>query len=173
MALKYQTSMAYDTGSTNLIVFHDEVQLLASHPIFPLQATAVQTSMGLTHRWQLRLQFRVLADNNQRVLRNWHDELATIIVRTSPSAIRLSSKSLNSQFFVCERPSDRRLFVARHKTPLNKMMYAVIRIVDSQSGRQLTDGRLGTFTWVLSQQHAAIRQRKFPGARMCRQKLVG
>jgi len=122
MGLIYRTEMAYDTGSTNLIIFQDELQVLTPFSIFPLQATAVHTSAGLTYCWQLRLQLRVLADNNQRVLRNWHDEIATAMVRQSPGSIRLSSKSLNGQFFVCERPSDLRLFVARHKTPLNKIM---------------------------------------------------
>jgi hypothetical protein len=117
----YRSKMAYDTGSTNLTIFVDELNLL-QFPLFPLPTTVVQTAGRIINTWQLALELRVITDDHQLVLRDWHNQMAVITVRSSPAATRLSSKSLNGQFFVCERPSDRRLFVARHKTPLNKMM---------------------------------------------------
>jgi len=117
----YRTKMAYDTGSTNLTIFVDELNLLIS-PLLLLPTVVVQTAGGVIYSWQLALELRVIAADHQQVLRDWHDEEAVVTVRSSPTASRLSSKSLNGQFYVCERPSDRRLFVALHKTPLNKMM---------------------------------------------------
>jgi len=110
--------MAYDTGSNSLTIFMDEVDYLIQ-PETDLELITLETATGVEEAFSLPLEIRVLTENHQLILRDWHDEAAAVIDRCEP---RLSSKSLNGQFFLCERPWDRRLFAAQFKTPLYQMM---------------------------------------------------
>jgi len=110
--------MAYDTGSNSLTIFTDELDYLV-RPEVELESTTLETATGVEEASDLPLELRVLTEDHRLVLRDWHEENATVIGRCEP---RLSSKSLNGQFFLCERPWDQRLFVARAKTPLVRMM---------------------------------------------------
>lgn len=110
--------MAYDTGCTSLVIFRDELPLLL-RPGTQLPVEQAQTAAGFVHAQRLPVELRVLTEDYRLFLRDWHAVRATVINRVGP---RLSSKSLNGQFFICERPSDRRLFVAQTKTALYKMI---------------------------------------------------
>ena len=115
--------MAYATGSTNLTVFLDEIWcLLNSMSMGELQWVNVLSSTGIFKALCLPLQMRVITHDNQRVLKDWHHVDAVGLQRFSPSANRLSSQSLNGEYYICQRLSDRRLLVAKNKTELFRML---------------------------------------------------
>ena len=65
----YRTKMAYDTGSTSLTIFVDELNLL-QFPLLPLPTVVVQTAGGIINSWQLALELRVITADHQLVLRD-------------------------------------------------------------------------------------------------------
>jgi len=117
----YRTEMMYDTGSTNLTIFFDELQVLDINPNI-LSHQSIQTAGGSIQALEMALELRIINQSLQRVLKDWHIELALVMVRSGPNALRLSSKSLNGQFLIAEHPTDLRLCVATSKTALSRLL---------------------------------------------------
>jgi hypothetical protein len=114
--------MVYDTGCTNLIIFEDELSGL-THLILPmLYPTGIQLASGQAGARSMPIEIRVVSQNNQRVVRDWYQDTAIVIPRSSPNATRLSSKSLNGFYFSCEHPGDKRLCFAMSKTALSRQL---------------------------------------------------
>jgi len=117
----HRTEMMYDTGSTTLLIFFDELLTLGVNNL-NLSPNAIQTAGGLMQCLELGVELRILNETLDRVLVDWHFELATVMMRSGTNALRLSSKSLNGRFFIYERPTDRQLCIATSETMLSKML---------------------------------------------------
>jgi hypothetical protein len=70
--------MGYVAGSTNLTIFVDELSVLV-HPFLQLPTTEVNTANGVVNVSQLELEMRIIADNDTRILRDWHWENAGVV----------------------------------------------------------------------------------------------
>jgi hypothetical protein len=95
--------MGYDTGSTSLLIFADEAHPLLFGAIHPVALAQIQlvTAAGPVNAHVLPLYMRMLTENHQHTLVDWHFELATVLPRPGPNAIRLSSLSLDNALFFC------------------------------------------------------------------------
>jgi hypothetical protein len=118
-SLIFRTAMGYDTGSTSLSIFTDELPTLVGLQGIPLAALVqiqIRTPTGISDAYILPFYMRVLTENHQHTLIDWHLERAIVSPRPDLNAVRLSSLSLDRTLFVCTSPYTRRLYAAQYKT---------------------------------------------------------
>jgi hypothetical protein len=97
--------MGYDTGSTVLTLFEDEVELMYGTQFANiwLPQYPVLTAGGTRMMPEIWVDMRVITSNYGKVLIDWQDTIATVERRTSGAA-RLSPKSFEMGLFSCTTP---------------------------------------------------------------------
>jgi hypothetical protein len=97
--------MGYDTGSTELTLFEDEVELMYDTQFADLWIPeySILTAGGTCMMPGLSVDMRVIMSDYGKVLMDWQGTTATVERRTSGAA-RLSPKSFGMGRFSCMTP---------------------------------------------------------------------
>ena len=81
-------AMAHDTGSTNISIFEDEVIQLTHTPLLVLLQISMVTAAGNVPARNVAVYMRVVTEDGQRVIVDWHLETA-LVSHLMPCVYRL------------------------------------------------------------------------------------
>jgi hypothetical protein len=115
--------MAYDTGSTVLTIFEDEVPLFYGAPVNSLNLPRrLFDSVGpRVLRSVFPMQMRIITSDHHEIMLDWRRVQACVLPKLH-GVPRLSPKDLELELYTCTTPRTNTLYVAINQTELIQLL---------------------------------------------------